>query len=202
MPAPLFPFPLAQARPLRLAGRGLDVTDLAAFTDFLASERGPAPALTGGWGEDRDLYRGSALFRSEEEPRTIHLGIDVWVEAGTPVAAPLAATVHSFADNANFGDYGGTILLEHAVGGKRFWTLYGHLARRSLENLNEGAAVAAGEVFAWLGEPSENGGWPPHLHFQKILDLQGLRGDFPGVARPTEKGHWLRLCPDPSDLMV
>ncbi|MBU2500474.1 peptidoglycan DD-metalloendopeptidase family protein [bacterium] len=204
-PAPLFPFPLAEARPVVLAGADFDVADPAAMAAFIAQARGTAPAAIGGYGENRGIYAASPLFGTPAagvEPRVIHLGVDVWTEAGTPVSAPLDAVVHSFADNDRFGDYGGTVILEHRTAAGVFWTLYGHLARRSLAGLAEGRMVGRGEVFAWLGEPAENGGWPPHLHFQKITDMLGMRGDFPGVARASEKEDWLGLCPDPSDLMV
>ena len=197
-PQPMFPFPLAAARPLGLADADVDVARYEAFVVFLAGVRGDAPALIGGYDERRAVYLGSLLFGDDEEPRDIHLGIDVWTEAGTPVAAPLDAIVHSFAVNDALGDYGATIILDH--GG--FFTLYGHLAHRSLDGLESGRAVAAGEVFAWLGDRRENGGWPPHLHFQKITDMLDHRGDFPGVARASERERWLALCPDPSDLMV
>jgi murein DD-endopeptidase MepM/ murein hydrolase activator NlpD len=182
------------------------VSDHAAFEAFLARKRGDAPALIGGYDEHRGVYAGSALFGGvgpgDDEPRVIHLGIDIWTDAGTPVAAPLAGVVHSFADNDRFGDYGATIILEHAGPAGPFWMLYGHLARRSLVGLTPGRAVARGEVFAWLGEPHENGGWPPHLHLQKITDLLGLSGDFPGVAKVSERERLLALCPDPADLLV
>ena len=42
----------------------------------------------GGYGEDRLIYR-SDLFQSGSEPRTIHLGVDLWVPPGTPVSAPV-----------------------------------------------------------------------------------------------------------------
>jgi peptidoglycan LD-endopeptidase LytH len=209
VPAPVFPFPIAEARPLHLAGSELDVRDLEAFEAWLVAERGDAPAMIGGYGENRGLYAGSQLFDQGadaigevEEARTLHLGIDIWTEAGTPVAAPVPGVIHSFADNNNFGDYGGTIILEHRLEEETFYTLYGHLAKRSLQGLENGRAVAAGQVIAWLGEPSENGGWPPHLHFQRINDLLGKRGDFPGVAKFSEQKYWLGLCPDPSSLLV
>lgn len=208
-PVRIFPFPIAAARPLRLAGSEIDVRDLEAFEALLFAERGAAPALIGGYGENRGLYAGSHLFDADEgpvgeadEPRTIHLGIDIWTAAATPVAAPLPGVIHSFADNDNFGDYGGTIILEHRLESETFYTLYGHLARRSLADLEEGRNVRAGQVFAWLGEPLENGGWPPHLHFQRINDLLERRGDFPGVAKASEQNYWLNLCPDPSGLLA
>jgi hypothetical protein len=49
-----------------------------------------------------------------------------------------------------------------------------------------------------VGEHHENGGWPPHLHFQIITELLGNRGDFPGVAAPSERSRWLELSPDPN----
>jgi len=197
-PAPMFPFAIADTRPLSLADADLDISKYEAFAVFLAGRRGDAPALIGGYGERRSVYAGSLLFGDDGEPRDVHLGIDVWTEAGTPVRAPLDAKVHSFAANDAIGDYGATIVLDH--GG--FFTLYGHLARRSLDELEAGQPVERGMVFAWLGAREENGGWPPHLHFQKITDMLDHRGDFPGVAKMSELEHWLALCPDPSDLMI
>jgi murein DD-endopeptidase MepM/ murein hydrolase activator NlpD len=200
---PIFDFPMSRARPLDLAGAAVDVSSHDAFTAFLAERRGDAPALFGGWNEHRGIYAGSALFggvaHGGDEPRVIHLGIDIWTDPGKAVHAPLAGRVHSLADNARFGDYGGTVILEHEG---PLWTLWGHLALRSLDRLEPGRPVARGEVFAWVGDSHENGGWPPHLHVQKITDMMGLVGDFPGVARLSEREHWLRLCPDPSDLLA
>ena len=214
--AQMFPFPIHEAGPLRLTGAPVDVGDLEAFTAFIAAERGDRPALVGGYNEHRGLYAASAHFggpdhggpdhggpdHDGDEPRVIHLGVDVWTDAGTPVRAPVDAVVHSVADNDRHGDYGGTVVLTHDLAGAVFHTLYGHLARRTLDGLTAGRAIARGEVFAWLGEPHENGGWPPHLHLQRIRDLGERRGDFPGVARLSEREAWLRICPDPSDLLI
>ncbi|MEZ4387745.1 MAG: peptidoglycan DD-metalloendopeptidase family protein [Candidatus Krumholzibacteriia bacterium] len=197
-PRPIFPFPIAEARPVVLAGVDFDVADLLAFTAYLSARRGQAPALIGGYAEDRGVYAASTLFAGDVEPRTIHLGLDIWASAGTPLRAPLAAEVHSCAVNDRFGDYGGTVILAH----DGFFTLYGHLAHRSVDGLRPGQPLAAGEVFAWLGHPGENGGWPPHLHFQRIEDMLGFVGDFPGVAAASERDHWLALCPDPRPLLV
>lgn len=197
MPAPIFPFPMADARPLSLAEADFDVGDPEAFDRAIAAWRADAPALYGGYGEDRGIYAASPLFDGEEEPRTIHLGIDVWTDAGTPVCTPLDAEVHSTAINDSWGDYGGTVILAH----DGFFTLWGHLAHREVRELAEGAALAAGTAFARLGAREENGGWPPHLHLQRIEDLLGHRGDFPGVARRSERDRWLALCPDPAPLL-
>jgi len=154
----------------------------------------------GGYLENRVIYRRSpGLFGDPALPaRSLHLGVDVWLPAGTPVLAPLASTVHSLADNANFGDYGPTVILQHTLENTTFYTLYGHLGRREVGNLREGQMLEKGEAFATVGPYPENGDWPPHLHFQIIADMQGRRGDFPGVALPTERDYWTTLCPDPN----
>ena len=48
-----------------------------------------------------------------DEWRTIHLGMDLFIQEGSPVFAPLDGIVHSFANNNRKHDYGPTIILEH-----------------------------------------------------------------------------------------
>lgn len=181
----------------------LDTSDVAAFSAWITAQREQAAAhyAAGGYGENRALYQRSRLFDHEEEPRTLHLGIDLWLPAGCAVHAVIGGRVHSLADNARFGDYGPTVILQHEIGGERFYTLYGHLARRSLQDLHAGRVLRTGEAFGWLGEPEENVGWPPHLHFQIMRDLGGRRGDYPGVCRSSERAQWLAACPDPNLLL-
>ncbi|HSI90868.1 MAG TPA: peptidoglycan DD-metalloendopeptidase family protein, partial [Adhaeribacter sp.] len=121
-----------------------------------------ATAGIGGYLENRVIYRRSQLFE-EAEPRSLHLGIDIWAPAGTGVYAPLAATIHSFQDNAAYGDYGPTLILQHELEGTVFYTLSGHLDRASLKNLKPGITIAKGDKIAEFGPYPENGDWPPHL---------------------------------------
>lgn len=158
----------------------------------------------GGYNEHRGLYKRSGLFSSAEEEdliRNRHIGLDIWVPEGTAVLAVLAGKIHSFRDNNNFGDYGPTIILEHEAEAGKFYTLYGHLQRKSLEQLQVGQKVEQGEQIAALGNALENGNYAPHLHFQIILDMQGKRGDYPGVANKRELDYFLRNCPDPNVLL-
>lgn len=180
-----------------------EIQDVTAFTERLSARVAEAalPVGVGRWNEDRMTYRHSPLFAGETERRSVHLGVDLFVAAGTEVAAPLPARIHSLADNSALGDYGPTVLLEHELGDRRFWTLYGHLGRRAVEGLEVGRVLGAGEPFAEVGHVGENGGWPPHLHFQLISDLLGRSGDFPGVAAPSERERWIALCPDPNVLL-
>jgi len=154
----------------------------------------------GGYGEERAIYQTPAFGAGVPgvEPRTIHLGFDIFAPAGTRVFAPAAGTVHSFQDNAARLDYGPTILLEHKLTNDlTVWSLYGHLSRDSLTGLHNGQPVAKGQEIARLGSEAVNGGWLPHLHFQLILDIGEARGDFPGVFKKSERERWKRVCPDP-----
>jgi murein DD-endopeptidase MepM/ murein hydrolase activator NlpD len=152
----------------------------------------------GGYFEHRTIYGRSALFDTVDEPRRLHLGIDIWAAAGTSVYAPLDGIVHSFKDNNNFGDYGPTIILEHDLDGLRLYSLYGHLSRESLNGLYEGKPVNMNEVLGQFGNAAENGQWPPHLHFQLMFDMEGLKGDYPGVCRYSEKELYRANIPDPN----
>ncbi|HWJ91369.1 MAG TPA: peptidoglycan DD-metalloendopeptidase family protein [Flavisolibacter sp.] len=157
----------------------------------------------GGYNEHRTIYSRSHVFDAKdgEEPRRLHLGIDIWGKPYTKVMAPMNGIVHSFGFNNAYGDYGTTVILSHQMESFHFYTLYGHLSLNSIQNMQGGDVVKAGDVFAQFGIPFENGHWPPHLHFQIILDMQGMRGDYPGVCKFSEREKYLANCPDP-DLIL
>ncbi|MDE2771845.1 MAG: aminotransferase class III-fold pyridoxal phosphate-dependent enzyme [Bacteroidota bacterium] len=133
-----------------------------------------------------------------DETRTIHLGIDLFKAAGEPVYAPLAGKVHSLSFSQDPMDFGGVAILEHSTGESIFYTLYGHLSEQSVRQLRSGQRISKGDQFAHLGEPEENGGWVPHLHFQVIADLLGNFGQYWGVALASQRDVWLSVCPDPN----
>jgi murein DD-endopeptidase MepM/ murein hydrolase activator NlpD len=151
----------------------------------------------GGYLEDRTLYNNSGLFNSTGETRSLHLGVDIWGDAGTMVKSPLDGVVHSFQDNDNKGDYGPTVILEHDLDGLKLYTLYGHLNRESFMYLAEGMFIEKGETLGEFGACEENGDWPPHLHFQLMFDIGGHKGDYPGACRPSEKETYIQNIPDP-----
>lgn len=161
----------------------------------------PAPMAVGRYDEARPFYTTDAYEvtgNNGPEWRTVHIGLDIFMDPGTPIAAPLDGVVHSFRDNNRERDYGPTVILQHETPETGvFYTLYGHLTRSSLDGLRAGASVRAGEVFCAIGPMPENGNWSPHLHFQVILDMLGMEGDFPGVAFPDKRHIWTSLCPDP-----
>lgn len=155
----------------------------------------------GGYMEHRTLYARSELFNSDDEPRRLHLGVDIWADAGTPVYVPLDGRIHSFRDNNHFGDYGPTVILQHDLDGLRLYTLYGHLNRECLQTLKGGEIVVRGQRLGLFGSQQVNGHWPPHLHFQLMFDIQGCNGDYPGVGRYSEKENLVKNIPDPNLLL-
>lgn len=155
----------------------------------------------GRYAEDRVIYKRGKLFADTEEARSLHLGIDIFTKSGKAVFAPILGVVHSFNDNNNIGDYGPTIILEHKISGVIFYTLYGHLSRESLDGLIIGKKIENGERIGEIGAPEVNGNWPAHLHFEIITDMLSKYGDFPGVAKISEKNYWLSICPDPNLLL-
>ncbi|MEO1259896.1 MAG: aminotransferase class III-fold pyridoxal phosphate-dependent enzyme [Bacteroidota bacterium] len=170
----------------------------------------------GGYGEVRPFYTTDAYKvegNNGAQWRTVHLGIDVWAAAGTPVCAPLAGKIFGVFDNAGDCNYGPTIILEHTLNANGvtvsngntatgesliFYSLYGHLSTESLAGKENGMLIEKGEKIAEFGAPPINGNWPPHLHFQIMLNMLGNKVDFPGVAYPEEINVWKSICPDPS----
>ena len=177
----------------------LDLKDTPAFDRWVTDELQGHIGLGGYW-EDRIIYRRSEHFDGEEA-RRLHLGMDIWAPAGTPVYAPWKGKVHSFQDNLGFGNYGPTVILEHTLEKQRFYTLYGHLSRASLKTLEVEQPVEKNDPLAAIGPYPENGDWPPHLHFQVMTDLLGWVGDFPGVAALSEQRHYAEICLDPRCLL-
>ena len=178
----------------------VDLADTATFNQWLFGEVLQGRVGIGGFMEDRVVYRRSAHYAGAEA-RSIHLGVDLWTIAKTPIYAPWPATVHSFRDNQGFGDYGPTIILEHALADQTFYTLYGHLSRSSLATLSVGQLIGKNEAVGEIGPYPENGDWPPHLHFQAMTDLQGWVGDFPGVVAPSQQAAYAEICLNPMHLI-
>ena len=184
-----------------LALAQVDLKNHIYFQNFVDQQMQGKKFGIGGYMENRQIYRRSEVFASGEAYRNIHLGIDIWGPAGSPVYAPLEGTVHSFQDNAGFGNYGPTIILQHQVDNKIIFSLYGHLRKSDLTGLFEGREFAKGELLCHLGDHEENGNWPPHLHFQLMLDMKNYMGDFPGVSSSSEADYYKSICPDPNLLI-
>ena len=182
----------------------LPLTDSKAFEEFVENyfSVNQAKVAYGGYLEHRNLYKRSTVFKDIDiEERNIHIGLDLWIKAGTAVLAALDGVIHSFQNNLSLGDYGPALILEHEIEGETFYTLYGHLSLESLQGKAEGQKVSKGEVIGTLGAPPVNGDYAPHLHFQIIKDLQGKKGDYPGVCAKSDLDFYKKNCPDPNLLL-
>jgi murein DD-endopeptidase MepM/ murein hydrolase activator NlpD len=179
----------------------IDLVNAGIFENFIENhlQENDSEVAFGGYNEVRNLYNENSHFN--EENRNIHLGIDFWIKAGTPVLAALDGKVHSFNFNAGNGNYGPTIILEHSFENHIFYTLYGHLSTDSIAEIEIGAAFNKGQVLATLGDSSVNGGYSSHLHFQIIKKIDRYFGDYPGVCSKNDLEYYLENCPDPNLLL-
>lgn len=201
--------PYSQYTPLDLSASNkelnqLNIADAAEFETYIENilTKNKAAVAYGGYNEVRSLYKRSPHFNdSNAEERNIHIGLDLWIKAGTPVLAALDGKVHSFQNNNSLGDYGPTIILEHQLENQVFYTLYGHLALESIAFINNGDFFAKGQQLALLGNSSVNGDYAPHLHFQIIKNIDAYFGDYPGVCSKSKLAYYLENCPDPNLLL-
>lgn len=179
----------------------LDLTDSEKFEEFVENHlsSNKAKVAFGGYLEHRNLYKRSETFNDKNTvERNIHIGLDLWIKAGTSVLTALDGKIHSFLNNISLGDYGPTLILEHEIEGVTFYTLYGHLSLESLEGKVEGQLVEKGDKIAELGKPPINGDYAPHLHFQIIKNIQNKKGDYPGVCSLKEVDFYKENCADPN----
>ena len=185
------------------------VVALPPDTVVLDLTRGPVPPprwYLGRYDEDRPSQYPGPHF----DGRTVHLGLDLGAPAGTSVHAFAPGRVWRTGWNRGPGDYGPTVVVEHRVDpawwpegmvtDARLWALYGHLAAASLAASPVGREVEAGDVLGWLGEPRENGGWPPHVHLQ-LCTTAPPAADLSGVVRPEDRPVARVAYPDPSWLL-
>lgn len=122
----------------------------------------------GRYDENRiNLYQ-SDLFDDESNAidgysgvRTVHIGIDLDGPIGTKVHAFADGIVHSSGYNADLGDYGNVIVIEHDLGkDRKVWALYGHLDSKSISSkTKKGKKIKKGQVIGHFGDIHENGGW-------------------------------------------
>ena len=207
---PILGRPLAQQAVQRLFWRSVDdpmvpetiAGDLAGADAAYEAHRQASgfEVGVGSWGERRAVY-ASPAFASVLIPgtrRDMHLGLDLFAPAHTPLFTPLAGRVVRTADCNRPQDYGGVLLLSHDLpAGGEFQTLWGHLDPRSIEHLKPGDHLAAGACVARLGDSTVNGGWVPHLHLQLCLGDELDPEAIVGVGESALEGLWRELYPDP-----
>ncbi|MCL6267739.1 aminotransferase class III-fold pyridoxal phosphate-dependent enzyme [Flagellimonas myxillae] len=161
----------------------------------------PNKIIAGGYLEPRALYGTSSYDKQGNqgrESRTVHLGVDFWLPAQTPVHSLWDGEVVTAINDEGNKEYGGLVILKHQEKDLEFFSLYGHLTVASATRHKVGDKIQSGDRIGVLGPYPENGNWAPHLHFQLMLSLLGYQNDFPGVAYHNQLDVWGGLCPDPN----
>lgn len=167
-----------------------------------SDEDRPAPLRVGRYGEVRWIpaERGP-------NPRTLHLGLDLFLPEGTPIQAPLAGWV---VDVEPDGEEGPALLLRHEVSGEGivFHTRYAGLTPAGEGVGGVGRRVEKGDVLGRVaarglsGEGDADGpATEPHLHVQLVTDPVGRGASFPGMVPPRQEALWRALSPDPNLLL-
>ena len=183
---------LSPASPLL---QGIDVRDQRRFQDVLDEKMGNRYS----WGfapylEHRDTLLGDCPQMVADQ-RFIHLGLDVIVGLGTPLHAPLAATVVEAGYESGEGNYGGFVLLKHENESfETFYSFYGHLCKDRLPQA--GQQFPAGAAFAEIGDFHENGNWFYHTHIQ-VITQKGLERGYlsKGYCSTADLAEMNDLCP-------
>lgn len=188
--------------PMSIASAAQRPEDVTIWWDAFAAEQGATLGI-GAWGEARSVYTGE-MFASrfiQDARRDHHLGLDLFLPAGTPVHSPLPGAVRSIEiERAPLG-YGALVAIEHTPeGAPPFVTLWGHLAHEVLDRLRPGDELPAGAIIGHIGTPAENGGWAPHLHLQISADPNLPATEIPGAGEASYLDVWAQLFPDPADL--
>ncbi|WP_163336414.1 peptidoglycan DD-metalloendopeptidase family protein [Desulfopila sp. IMCC35008] len=181
---------------------GIDVRDQEGFQRILDDKmRGQYHWGVASYLEKRDTLLGDCP-QMVADKRFIHLGLDIIVDLGTPLHAPLDATVAESGYESGEGNYGGYVLLRHeSPHFKTFFSFYGHLRRDSLPE--QGAFIAGGLPFAEIGDFHENGNWFYHTHLQVITD-KGVEKGYTSKGYCSERDlvDMNDLCPSPLPLFI
>jgi len=177
--------------------QGIDVRDQEGFQRVLDEKMGSKYR----WGVSPYLERRDTLLgdcpQMVADKRFIHLGLDVIVGLGTPLHAPLDATVAESGYESGEGNYGSYVLLKHeSPSFDTFYSFYGHLCRDRLPEA--GKKVPAGTAFAEIGDFHENGNWFHHTHVQ-VITCKGLEMGYAskGYCSAEDLVEINDLCPSP-----
>ncbi len=151
----------------------------------------------GKFDEHRPYLYTAELFAQQ---RNIHMGIDIGCPVGTPVFSFWQAKVYCKDYHSAQGDYGYTLILEYQISNLSLWVLYGHLAKKGWDQLEPGQSIEKRQNFCFVGDENENGGWPPHLHFQ-VSKKKPSTCDMPGAVSKSQYQDVIKDYLDPRSIL-
>ena len=132
-------------------------------------------------------------------PPALHLGLDLFVPAGTHVYAPFDGTVFALtSEGAPVANSPAVLLRHESAAGHTFCTRFGGLSVAAVAALRPGQPVRRGEPFAAVGPRRSGDPLPPHLHLQLIADDLDLGAAFPSFVSASGRDFWRQLSPDPN----
>jgi len=190
-PAARLHLPTDAVPPLPIPASRVRVVDLSPVSDLPGSATGDPGAIDGPvreilaagavsmgrWGEARLT---DAEPDASVEAETIHLGIDLFVEAGLPVVAPVGGVVRRRPAGLVVGADGFDVRLDGVA-----------------PTVADGATVRAGDPIGHVADRGPDD-LPALLHAQLVAipGLEAPRRCVPSLARA-----WQALCPDPAALL-
>lgn len=127
----------------------------------------PEVALTVNLHEPLESGKITSRFGKRNDPITgkesLHHGLDIGANGGTPIHAVLAGTVKRA---ERIGGYGNCVILDH---GNNIKTLYAHCKRLDVQ---PGDIVKRGQKVAHVGSSGRSTG--DHLHFELVVNEEKI----------------------------
>lgn len=136
----------------------------------------------------------------KKEKRYYHLGADIILPLNAKLYAPLnSQVVNSFYEEGD-GNYGGCIILKHKIKEEVFYTLFGHLNKDNLPQIN--TRFNKGDVIGFIGDFEVNGNWFHHTHLQVLTPLAYNNGWISkGYCSEKDLSFIDKFCPNPLFLL-
>lgn len=164
----------------------------------ILSEQGKIWAVSGYLENRASLLKDCPQMVNKQ--RFFHLGLDITAPLGTQLHAPLNCEVVGSEYEQGNGNYGGLVVLKCQENETVFYLLFGHLNTDKLPEIN--TKFNAGEVFAELGDFSQNGNWFYHTHLQVLTEKAFAQGWInKGYCAAADIPEIDNFCPNPYYLL-
>jgi hypothetical protein len=111
------------------------------------------------------------------------------------VFCPYDGEVAQVGYNPDPGDYGYCVITRHVVQNCELFMLFGHLSKECVLR-PKGTKLKLGDTVGFMGDETENGGWPSHVHFQLSYQVPTTH-DLIGVCSEEDREKMLKVFPDP-----